>query len=50
MGDTDLAKCFHQLVDGTVQVLIRSALLVDLCDGVHDRGVVLASELTAYLG
>ena len=44
-----LAEGFHQLVYGAVEVLVVAALLVDLGDGVHDRGVVLAAELTADL-
>ena len=44
------AEGFHQLVYGAVEVLVGAALLVDFADGVHDRGVVLAAELTADLG
>ena len=39
-----------QLIDGAVQVLVGAALLVDLADGVHDRGVVLVAELAADFG
>ncbi len=45
-----LGEGFHQLVDGSIQVLVLAALLVDLGDGVHDGGVVLAAELAADLG
>jgi hypothetical protein len=44
-----LAQRLHQLVDGSVEIFVGAALLVDLCDRVHDRGVVLAAELTADL-
>ena len=48
--DGGLAEGLHEFVDGSVEVFVGSALLVDLGDRVHDRGVVLAAELTAYLG
>ena len=39
-----------QLVQRAVQVLVGAALLVDLGDRVHHRGVVLVAELAADLG
>src|ERR1700741_1431305 len=44
-----LAECLEELGDGAVEVLVVTALFVDLRDRVHDRGVVLAAELTADL-
>ena len=38
---------FLQLVERAMQVLVGAALLVDLADGVHHRGVVLVAELAA---
>jgi NADPH:quinone reductase-like Zn-dependent oxidoreductase len=36
-------------IDDAVQVLVGAAVLVDLADGVHHRGVVLVAELAADL-
>ena len=43
-------ELFLQFVDGAVQVLVGAALLVDLADGVHHRGVVLVAKLAADFG
>jgi len=40
---------FLQLVDGAVQVLVCTALFIDLADGMHYRRVMLAAELTPDL-
>ena len=45
-----LTQRLHEFIDGAVEVFVGSALFVDLGDRVHDRGVVLAAELTADLG
>ena len=38
-------QLFLEFVESAVQILVGAALLVDLADGVHHRGVVLATEL-----
>ncbi len=45
-----LTQRLHQFVDGAVEIFVGAALLVDLADGVHDGGVVLAAELASDLG
>jgi hypothetical protein len=47
-GDAVLVvQGLHQLVERPVQVLVGALFFVDLADGVHHGGMVLAAELAA---
>lgn len=42
-------ESLRKLVEQPVQILVRLPLLIDLADGVHDGGMVLAAKLPADL-